>query len=360
MPKISSISTFIPPHSMAQRDTEQLSKELFQGKIQRLERLLKVFDNGEIESRNFCVPPSWYKEDHSLEERNQLYIDLAVHYSAETIKGCLTNPAFLPASVATEDIDALIFVSSTGIATPSIDARVMNVLPFSDKLVRIPIFGLGCAGGAAGISRAFDYCKAYPQAKVLVVCLELCSLTFQKEDYSKSNLVGASLFADGAACVLVCGDEVDLNQHRLLPHLISTRSKWLAHSEEVMGWQVKNTGLHVLFAKSIPTIITQWLGPFIQEFLAAHNLQSKQIQSFVAHPGGKKVLSAYEAALQLTPEQTTISRNVLKKHGNMSSPTVLYVLEQFMQQDNTDQTYGLLVALGPGFSGEAILFQWRM
>ena len=277
----------------------------------------------------------------------------------EVIQRCLNNRSFLQNDISTEDIDAIVFVSSTGISTPSIDARVMNILPFSDQIVRIPIWGLGCAGGAAGISRASDYCKAYPDAKVLVICVELCSLTFQKEDYTKSNLVGSSLFADGAACVLICGDNVELKQDKPTPYILGSGSKWMPKSEDVMGWNVKRGGLHVVFSKSIPVIISDWLGPFIHEFLSNYNVLPEQIVNFVAHPGGKKVLNAYEEALHLTKDHTAVSREILKTHGNMSSPTVLYVLEQFMLKENKSNTLGLLVALGPGFSGEAVLLEWR-
>ncbi|MEK3764077.1 type III polyketide synthase [Solibacillus sp. FSL K6-4121] len=359
MPKIASVSSYKPPFTLAQSNIEQLTKELFQHKISRLDRLLKVFENGEIKTRNFCVPPDWYREEHTFEERNELYIQLATEYSVEVIKKCLTNRSFLKEDISTEDIDAIFFISSTGISTPSIEARVMNILPFSNQLVRIPIWGLGCAGGASGISRAFDYCKAYPDAKVLVVCVELCSLTFQKEDYSKSNLVGASLFADGAACALVGGDNVEFGQDISVPHIIGRGSKWMPDSEDVMGWDVKNSGLHVVFSKNIPVIISKWLGPFIHEFLNNHDVLPEQIVNFVAHPGGKKVLQAYEEALQLTSAHTNVSREILQANGNMSSPTVLYVLEEYMLKKNKQNTLGLLVALGPGFSGEVVLLEWR-
>lgn len=336
-----------------------MTKELFQHKIPKLERLLKVFENGEIKTRNLCVSPEWYREEHTFEERNELYIKLATEYSVEVIKKSLTNRSFLQQDLSTEDIDAIIFISSTGISTPSIDARVMNILPFSNELVRIPIWGLGCAGGAAGISRAYDYCKANPNAKVLVVCVELCSLTFQKDDYSKSNLVGTSLFADGAACALVCGDDVELEQNLPIPYIKGRGSKWMTDSEDVMGWDVKNSGLHVVFSKSIPVIISKWLGPFIHEFLCKHDVSPEQIENFVAHPGGKKVLQAYEKTLNLTTEHTDVSREILQQNGNMSSPTVLYVLEQFMLNEKRADTLGLLVALGPGFSGEVVLLEWR-
>ena len=359
MPKIASISTYKPPYALEQSNIEQLTKELFQDKIAQLDRLLKVFENGEIENRYFCVPLEWHKTDHTFEERNNLYIELATQYSVEVIQACLQNNTFLQQSISPEEIDAIIFVSSTGISTPSIDARVMNKLPFSDRMKRIPIWGLGCAGGAAGISRAFDYCSAHPTEKVLVVCVELCSLTFQPNDYSKSNLIGASLFADGAACVLVCGDEVQLESPKPMPHILNTASKWMPDSEDVMGWDIKNSGLHVVFSKSIPSIISKWLGPFMDEFLAEEQITQDQIVNFVTHPGGKKVLKAYEDTLNLKEDQTSISREILKKHGNMSSPTVLYVLEQFMLQENNDGDVGLLVALGPGFCGEAVLLNWR-
>ena len=359
MPTITSISTYKPPYTLHQDYTEKLTKELFQQKIPRLERLLNVFQNGEIETRHFCVPPQWYRTEHSLEERNNLYIELATEYSVQVIQACLQNDSFLQTPISPSEIDAIIFVSSTGMSTPSIDARVMNHLPFSDHVSRIPLWGLGCAGGAAGISRAFDFCKAHPTKKALVVCVELCSLTFQVNDYSKSNLVGASLFADGAACVLVCGDQVVVPTNKKGPSIITSASKWMPNSEQVMGWHVKDSGLHVVFQKSIPAIITNWLGPFIEQFLEKQYLTIGDVKHFIAHPGGKKVLQAYENTLQLSTEQTGISRHILKHYGNMSSPTVLYVLEQFMADDNKADEFGLLVALGPGFCGEAVLLQWE-
>lgn len=359
MPKIASISTYNPPYSLEQSNIENLTKELFHDKIPQLNRLLKVFENGDIQTRHFCVPLEWHQSEHSFEERNNLYIELATQYSVEVIQRCLNNNEFLETTLHPSEIDAIFFVSSTGISTPSIDARVMNHLPFSDRMKRIPLWGLGCAGGASGISRAFDYCKAHPTSKVLVVCIELCSLTFQPNDFSKSNLIGASLFADGAACALVCGDEVKLATTKSVPHITATASKWMPDSEDVMGWDIKNNGLHVVFSKSIPSIISTWLGPFIDEFLSEQHIKKEQLANFVAHPGGKKVLQAYEETLQLTEEHTNISRDVLKKHGNMSSPTVLYVLEQFMKKQRSNDELGLLVALGPGFCGEAILLKWR-
>lgn len=359
LPKIVSISTYQPPYTLEQANAEALTKELFYEKIPRLERYLQVFENGDIKTRHFCVPAEWHRTEHNFEERNNLYIELATQYSVKVIQACLQNEAFLHTPLSPKDIDAIIFISSTGISTPSIDARVMNQLSFSDRLKRIPLWGLGCAGGAAGVSRAYDFCKAHPQSKVLVVCVELCSLTFQQNDFSKSNLIGASLFADGAACILVCGDEVMIPTEKPIPSILATGSKWMPDSENVMGWNIKNNGLHVVFQKSIPSIITHWLGPFIEQFLAEQQLHSEQLDHFIAHPGGKKVLKAYEDALYLAERKTDISREILRNYGNMSSPTVLYVLERFMLEESTVNDIGLLVALGPGFCAETVLLKWR-
>ncbi|WP_342580573.1 3-oxoacyl-[acyl-carrier-protein] synthase III C-terminal domain-containing protein [Ureibacillus sp. FSL W7-1570] len=359
MPKIVSVSTHKPQYTLHQHEIEQFTKALFQNKIPRLERLLKVFENGEIKTRHFCVPLEWHKVEHTFEERNELYIQIAVEYSVKAIQNCLQNEIFLNRPISTEEIDAIFFVSSTGISTPSIDARIMNKLKFSDRIKRLPIWGLGCVGGASGISRAFDYCLAHPKEKVLVVCVELCSLTFQRNDYSKSNLVGASLFADGTACALVCGDEAEVETRKQIPYILRTASKWMPDSENVMGWDIKNDGFHVIFSKDIPTIISNWLGPFIQSFFNEAGVSLKDLEHFIAHPGGKKVLLAYQDALQLSENHTALSKKVLQENGNMSSPTVLYVLDEYMKIAGKAGAYGLLVALGPGFSGEAVLLQWR-
>lgn len=358
MPSIISISTYHPPHVVKQNQTAEFARELFKGDFRDIERLLSVFQNGQIQKRHFAMPLTWFEHDHSLEERNDLYIKKAVEYGTEAVKQCLGNERFLQQPQPAGSIDAIFFISSSGMATPSIEARIMNHLSFSDGTKRIPMWGLGCAGGAAGISRAYEYCLAFPKAKVLVLAVELCSLTFQRNDRSKSNLVGTSLFADGAACVLMAGDEVKVETKRLMPAVLRAESKLMPDSEDVMGWEVKNSGLHVVFSRDIPVIVSSWLGGFVDSFLEREGLSMQEIQHFVAHPGGKKVLDAYERTLHLSPEKTNHARNVLSSFGNMSSPTVLYVLEQFMLDDAQKGDYGLMTALGPGFSGELVLLKW--
>ncbi|WP_203247017.1 type III polyketide synthase [Sporosarcina beigongshangi] len=359
MPKILSVSTVKPPHRVHQEQATELTRSLFSEKYQDIERLLKVFQNGDIETRNVCMPLEWYGSSHDFEERNQLYIQHAVDFGVQAVKSCLQGDGMLNVSIEPSMIDAIFFISSSGIATPSIEARIMNRLAFRNDTKRIPIWGLGCAGGAAGISRAHEYCLAFPDANVLVLSVELCSLTFQKDDYSKSNLVGVSLFSDGVACALIVGDRSLVKVKKAMPTVIANASKLLPDSENVMGWDVKNNGLYVVFSKSIPAIITHWLGPFVHEFLENQGLTKEDITHFIAHPGGKKVLEAYEQALAFDSTKTVISRQVLRENGNMSSPTILYVLEQFMEQETVVGDYGLMAALGPGFCGELLLLRWE-
>lgn len=358
MPKIISVSTYNLPNELTQETTTEFAKELFQDDFRNIERLLTVFQNGQIKKRHFSVPLDWFEKPRNLKERNDLYIDLATEYGAKAIENCLSNEHFLDTSVQPKEIEAIYFISSSGLSTPSIEARIMNKLPFSLETKRIPIWGLGCAGGAAGLSRAYEYCRAFPEAKVLVLCVELCSLTFQRGDRSKSNLIGTSLFADGIACALVVGDEARMNTNRLHPSIIATGSKLLPNSENIMGWDVKENGLYVVFSRDIPTIVGEWLGPFVEDFLHKEQLAMEDISHFIAHPGGKKVLDAYEETLRLGKDKTENSRRVLTEHGNMSSPTILYVLERFMQGEIKQGDYGLMAALGPGFCGELLLLQW--
>ncbi|WNF36211.1 type III polyketide synthase [Bacillaceae bacterium IKA-2] len=361
MPLIASISSYKPPHTITQDVTIEFARELFSESFEDIERLLKVFANGEITERQFAVPINWFQEDHSLQERNDLYIELATNYSVESVKACLTNSFFLKKAVEASAIDAIVFVSSSGIATPSLDARIMNRLPFSVHTKRIPLWGLGCAGGASGVARGYEYCLAYPDANVLVICVELCSLTLQRNDQSKSNLIGTSLFADGVACALIIGDQSslkNLSSQLLQPRLVSTHSTLMPNSEDVMGWDLKDNGLHVVFSRDIPTLIKKWLKPNVDSFLKTQRLTIGELSEFIAHPGGKKIIEAYIESLGISEEMLKVSKKILQQHGNMSSPTVLYVLEEIMKKKHQDGDYGLMAALGPGFSAELLLLKW--
>lgn len=361
MPMIVSVAEAIPEHVLRQEQVMEFARDLFSESFRDIERLLEAFHNGQIEKRHFAKGLEWFKTDKSFEEKNNAYIYHAIELGAKAIKLCLDNDTFLKNHVPYEEIDAIFTISSSGIATPSIEARIMNELPFSEHTKRIPIWGLGCAGGASGLSRAYEYCLAFPDAKVLVLSIELCSLTFQRNDRSKSNLIGTSLFADGAACALLTGDEVEresFQKQAAIPRISGTQSTTMRNSLDVMGWEVKDEGLYVVFSKDIPAIIESWLKPNVNAFLQVKGIKMEEVNHFVAHPGGKKVIEAYQNALQFDPAMTRISLDVLKEYGNMSSATILYVLKRFMEIGQQGEI-GLATALGPGFSSELLLLEWE-
>jgi alkylresorcinol/alkylpyrone synthase len=357
MPAIVSIGTAALPYQLKQEMVQQYTKQLFESSFQDIDRLIAVFENGQIDARYFVKNLEWYKEKHSFSEKNDAYIESSLQYGCEAIMNCLKNRDFLQSPIDYQEIEAIFYISTTGIATPSIEARLMNKLPFSPHTKRIPIWGLGCAGGAAGLARAYEYCLAFPKAKVLVVAAEFCSLTFQPNDVSKSNIIGTSLFADGVACVCVSGDEVSHN--RVLPRILASQSTLMRDAEDVMGWDIRDDGFFVVFSKDIPSLIYSWLKPNVEEFLRSNGLTIADIHHFIAHPGGRKVLEAYQKALHIDEEKTRISFDILRKYGNMSSVTVYFVLEQFMKLPANKGENGLLLALGPGFSSELILLRWE-
>ncbi|WP_374722058.1 type III polyketide synthase [Peribacillus tepidiphilus] len=362
MPVILSVSSLPLSHEVSQNLAMDFAKEMFGDSFKDLNRLLKLFENGQVKRRFFTRNLEWFKEEHTFEEKNDIYIDQAVEFGVEAVRKCLTHSEFLTRTVNENEINAFIFVSSTGIATPTIDARIMNKLPFSRHTKRIPLWGLGCAGGASGLARAFEYCKAFPNSNVIVLTIELCSLTFQKNDVSKSNLVGTSLFGDGVACALVCGDESNLKgikAKKYMPKILGTHSTLMSDSLDIMGWKVKNEGLYVIFSKDIPSIMKGWLLPNVKHFLKQFDLEKKDLSRFIAHPGGKKVLDAYQYELGVTEEMLSYSKAVLHDFGNMSSATILYVLERVMQDEVGIGEYGLAAALGPGFSSEMLLLKWE-
>ncbi|MFJ5757745.1 type III polyketide synthase [Neobacillus sp. NPDC093182] len=361
MPTILSVAEAVPEFEIRQEQAIDFARELFSERFKDIERLLKAFQNGQIEKRHIVKDIVWYREDHSFGVKNNAYIESAVTLGMRAIEACLKNEIFLTREIHCEEIDAIFYISTTGMATPSVEARIMNLMPFREDTKRIPIWGLGCAGGAAGLSRAFEYCNACPDSKVLVLSVELCSLTFQRNDFSKSNLIGTSLFADGVACALICGNEVNvenLSAKKTVPAIINTQSTLMPDSLDVMGWDIRDQGLFVVFSRDIPSIIEEWLKPNVSKFLNENGLKLAEIDHFIAHPGGKKVIEAYIKSLGIPVSMTDISLDVLKQFGNMSSATILYVLRRFMEIGGEEGSYGLCTALGPGFSSELLLLKW--
>ncbi|OUM84308.1 MAG: chalcone synthase [Bacillus thermozeamaize] len=349
MPIIEAVGTAVPAYCLHQTEAKKMAEKLFQGMRPSLERYLSVFDHAAIERRYFCTLPEWFEESHSFSEKNDLYVrsacDLGVQAAMSCLKACNLSP---------EEVDHLIVVSSTGLATPSLDARLMNRLPFRADIRRTPIWGLGCAGGAVGLTLACEWAKAFPRGRALLLAVELCGLTFQRNDVSKSNLIAASLFADGAAAALISGDAAGGEGPQWLASMSTTWNDTL----DVMGWNVTDDGLDVIFSRDIPAFVRRYLPDAVKRFLQRQQLKGLEcLDHLIAHPGGVKVIQAYADMFQVPMVKFSSSLHVLKNYGNMSSPTVLFVLKEAMKEAGSGE-YGLLFALGPGFSAEQVLLQW--
>ncbi|HSE83131.1 MAG TPA: 3-oxoacyl-[acyl-carrier-protein] synthase III C-terminal domain-containing protein [Thermodesulfobacteriota bacterium] len=367
MARVVSVGTADIPYKAHQTEARDFIYQMFSRARNDMERLINVFDNSAIESRHFTQPKEWFSKPHSFVERNEIYLKNALALSLSASQNCIheINAEF-------SDFDHIIFVSSTGIATPTIDALLINKLKLNPHLRRTPIWGLGCVGGAVGLSRAFEYTQAFPNSAVLLIALEICSLAFLKDDYSKSNIIATALFSDGAAAALVAGKghklfhrfvdspptESGTNGRSSGVNFVDSLSTTYYDSLDIMGWEIVDAGFKAIFSKDIPMIVRKHVRQNIEELLKKNNLEFGDIKHYVVHPGGIKVIEAYEESLGLANGTFGYSRKVLREHGNMSSSTVLYVLKEFLNEGRYNPgDYGLISALGPGFSSELILFQ---
>jgi alkylresorcinol/alkylpyrone synthase len=347
MPRIEAVGRALPPYKLTQAKIREFVQRHFSASPLPIEKLLEVFANAAIEERYFSVPLDWYAEQRSFEDKNQVYIDSCNSLGIESTQDCLKQ-----AGISAREIDYIIFVSTTGLATPSIDARLINLLGMRSDIRRTPVWGLGCAGGAAGLSQAYHYLLGHPRERVLVVAVELCGLTFQQNDLSRSNFVATALFGEGAAAVTLVGDQVDAKG----VEIVDTQSTFWPNSLDIMGWNLMNSGLQVVFSQSIPHIVESRARQNLEEFLVKHQLGISDIEYFVLHPGGAKVIEAYASALQLDNGKLDICRDVLRRCGNMSSVSVLFVLaEQLQKWSAPSGKFGVISALGPGFCAESLL-----
>lgn len=350
MPKITAIGTAVPPYKLTQSEIRLFVQTHFSESTLPIDTLLDVFVNAKIEERYFSVPMDWYNNEQTFESKNQTYIDSC---NALGVECC--NKCFAQAGITASEVDYVIFVSTTGLATPSIDARLINLLGMRSDIRRTPVWGLGCAGGAAGLSQAYHYLLGHPKDRVLLVAIELCGLTFQQNDFSRSNFVATALFGEGAAAVLLSGEHTPDSGIEIL----DTRSTFWPDSLDVMGWNLMNSGLQVVFSQSIPRIVETRAWENLTNFLQSHNLKVEDISYFVLHPGGAKVIEAYESALNVPADRFEICKDVLRRYGNMSSVSVLFVLDEHMRRfDVGNGKFGVISALGPGFCSESMLVRF--
>jgi alkylresorcinol/alkylpyrone synthase len=335
-PHLLSLATAVPHYRSEQADVRDAADRLFNRQSADLARLMPIFDNAGIKQRYACMPMEWYMEPHGWIERSRLYSEHAVDLLCEAALKALRLADLKPA-----DIDTVVAVSTTGVVTPSLDALIIERLGLRRDTRRLPIFGLGCAGGVTGLARAVDQARALPGSRVLYLVVELCTLTFRHGDNSKSNVVASAIFGDGAAAAVISTEGSG-------PTFGPAGEHTWAQSLDIMGWRVQEDGLGVLFSRDIPSLVRSEIRPIADAFLDNHGSAVGNLKGVVCHPGGAKVLDALEEAFDIPPGGLTIAREVLRDYGNMSAATVLFVLEKTLAQAPPGPY--LMSALGPGFS----------
>ncbi len=348
--KIASAASAFPKHYYPQQFLLQKLQEFWGDSLRNPQMLARLHKNVAVEGRHLAMSPEKYLELETWGQANDVWIEVAQELGEQALCRALHH-----AGLQTSSLGALFFTSVTGISSPSIDALLINRMGLPRNIRRVPIFGLGCVAGAAGIARAADYVRAYPSQAAALVSVELCSLTIQREDLSVANLISSGLFADGSAAVIVTGDDVQAAG----PEIVATRSIFYPETEQMMGWKVSEKGFRITLSPEVPVLIRENLGGNVDEFLADHGHKRSDIGSWVLHTGGPKVLEATADALNLHDGQLDASWDCLKRVGNLSSASVLVVLEDVMRNRRPEPgTLGILAAMGPGFCSELVLLQW--
>lgn len=346
MPHILACASALPEHYYSQEELLSGLEGLWQAQHYNPDRLRQLHSAMQIRGRYLALEKLEYAQPASFTERNQAWLRAALPLAEKSLLTALDR-----AGVAAAELDYLVFNTVTGLAVPSLDALLMNRLPFRNDLKRVPVFGWGCLGGAAGTARLFDLLQK-PGTGVLL-CVELCSLTLQSSDLSVANLVATGLFGDGAATLVMSSRSRGSG-----PRVLATRSIFFPDSEHVMGWDIGSHGFGIVLSPHVPFMAEQHLAPAILAFLAERGLRPEDIGAWVAHPGGPKVIEALSVALELPAEALEISRRSLSEIGNLSSASVLFICEQVLARQHPPGTFGLMLAMGPGFCAELLLLQW--
>jgi alkylresorcinol/alkylpyrone synthase len=347
---IAAVGAAFPPHYYEQEQLLAALRAHWARRHHNLDRLEALHRNVLVGGRHLALPLEEYEWLRTFGEANDAWIRVGQEVGEEALRRALAD-----AGLSTADVSALVFVTVTGVATPSLDARIINRLGLAASVKRLPLFGLGCVAGAAGIARAADYVKAFPGDVVVLLSVELCSLTLQREDLSVPNLIASGLFGDGAAAVVVVGS----GRSKAGPRVVATRSVFYRDTERAMGWDISERGFKVVLSAEVPELTRRHLRKDVDGFLAEHGLERSRISRWIAHPGGPKVLQAVEETLELGPGALEISWRSLRETGNLSSASVLLVLKDVLEQRAPSAgDYGVLLAMGPGFCSELVLLQW--
>jgi alkylresorcinol/alkylpyrone synthase len=348
--KIISAASAFPKNYYSQEVMLAALRSYWNGRLENPQLLDRLHARTCVDGRHLALPLTEYYNLKTWGDFNRAWFQAAEELGSQALCRSLAR-----AGIDRSRIGALMFMSITGVASPSVDGRLINRMGLSPNIRRLPIFGLGCVGGAAGISRAADYVRAYPDQVAALVSVETCSLTLQRDDLSIANLISSGLFGDGAAAVLVAGDECEVPG----PEIVATKSVFYPDTEEVMGWDISEKGFRIVLSPEVPNVIREHLGPDVDEFLAEHDLTRSSIGAWILHTGGPKILDATQESLGLKREALAASWECLRKVGNLSSASVLVVLEDFMTKRRPDPgTWSILAAMGPGFCSELILLRW--
>ncbi|QNN65430.1 type III polyketide synthase [Sphingomonas rhizophila] len=340
--RLLSVATAVPPTIISQADAKRLGRELFGGRKLLFDRLAGVFDNAGIDQRHIVAPVDWYREQHGWGERNRVFLD-----AADTLFIDAATKAISGAGLQPTDIDGIVTVSTTGIATPSLEARNGPAIGLRPDVRRVPVFGLGCAGGVSGLATAARLAAAEPGTRWLFVTIETCSISIRLDSDDPAAIVATALFGDGAAAAIVstAGDGIAT--------IAGAGEKLWPDTLGIMGWRVEDPGLGVVFDRAIPPFIEAELAVAVDGILAANGRTRTDIYRFCCHPGGIKVIDAIETALTLEPQALDVERAVLRDFGNMSAPTVLFVLENLIARGLPGRT--MMTAFGPGFTCAGLL-----
>jgi alkylresorcinol/alkylpyrone synthase len=355
--RIASVGTAYPPHRYSQAAISEALTARWQDRMEEPRLINRLFINCGVEFRHLVFPLDVYENLSGFGPTNDAWIVAAVELGEKAICKALARVNLGP-----EDISAIFFASVTGIASPTIDARLINLMPFPTSIKRTPIFGLGCVAGAAGISRASDYVRAFPNQYALLLSVELCSLTWQDNDQSIANLISCGLFGDGAAAVVIAGSETPLGKKLCPcagPQILDTRSTFYRHTQHIMGWDIGDLGFKIVLSPDVPKVVNEHLRGNVESFLFDNGLTLDDISSYIFHSGGPKVLEAMENTLKLPPNALEPSWRSLREVGNLSAASVLAVLEDVLANSpGKPGSYSILAAMGPAFCSELVLLKW--
>jgi alkylresorcinol/alkylpyrone synthase len=357
-PAILAAATALPPNVVDQQSLAALLRGLWNQEYGESRRWRATFDQIQrsvrVDRRYLALPASEYPALDTLGKTNAAWLRVAPELGMAAAANALAA-----AGIAPRDVDHFFFVTGTGVATPSVDATMSNRLGMRSDVRRTPIFGLGCAGGAAAVGRAADVLRAFPDQVAIVVSVELCSLTLQRNDSSVANMIASSLFGDGAAAVVLGGARFAHKAASGAPRVIATRSVLYPGSERTMGWDIVDSGFKIVLSPTIPDLIREHLGRDVDSFLERHGLERSEISHWIAHTGGNRVLDAIATALELAPGALERSWRLLAATGNLSSASVLFVLRDLLDsRDARPGDLGVMLAMGPGFCAELALLRW--